>query len=770
MLDRLGRTISRHPWWVLAGWVVAVFVAFAAAVGGVFGQSLFDRLASGAVAVPGQTQDGSALLTRTTNDGPSAILLLDHVDIKTTTAQRAIDRIRPKLEKIPQVKSQKAAGAKGVQDPFQQVKGKPSNLVTYQGPLAESGLLSDDARAILVVVTLKPRLSDAENTAGLAAADKLLNTVQPRVPGSKAYVGGITAITNQVINQVEVDLRTGEGVALPISLLIMIVVFGGFLAAGLPLIGAIAAISGALAVLFGFSYAIPNLDATTVNTVTVLSLGLCIDYGLLLVSRYREEMTSLPGDPHLPPTRRQRELALRRTMTSAGRTVLFSGVTVTVALSGLIVFQSSYLRAIGAAGVSVVAVAMLVALTLVPALLAIVRTRMIRPGLVHRIPGVGALVRKLGDVSPDEGFFSRLARVVQRFPLIVLMIVLSALFVMSLPILHLTLVASDVALLPKDQPQRELFDNLQSRFQYASTPAITVVARAPLQAPGDKVDPRKDVQELLGQINHIPGVIPTDYSTLKPTQQGTKATGPVTAIPVRVGGSFDSPIAKQVVEEIRDISPGYATYTTGTPSVLLDYEADLRGRAAYAVLIVVVATFVLLFMMTGSVLVPLKALLMNVISLGASLGVLVWAFQDGNAQGLLNFTSAGGIETFVAPLTLAFGFGLAMDYEVFLLSRIAEYRREGYSNNESVAMGLQRSGRIITSAALIIVVVFAGFVAGKVLIIKETGTSLAVAVTVDATLVRILLVPATMTLLGDWNWWAPGFLRRFHDRYGLREH
>jgi RND superfamily putative drug exporter len=187
-------------------------------------------------------------------------------------------------------------------------------------------------------------------------------------------------------------------------------------------------------------------------------------------------------------------------------------------------------------------------------------------------------------------------------------------------------------------------------------------------------------------------------------------------------------------------------------------------------LIVVLATFVLLFLMTGSVLVPFKALFMNVVSLGASLGVVVWVFQDGVGDALLGFVSPGGVEVAIPPLVLAFGFGLAMDYEVFLLSRIAEFRRDGLSNDKAVVMGLQRSGRIITSAALIIVVVFAGFATGKLLVIKETGVALAVAVAIDATLVRMLLVPATMTLLGEWNWWAPPPLRRLHDKFGLGEH
>jgi RND superfamily putative drug exporter len=228
------------------------------------------------------------------------------------------------------------------------------------------------------------------------------------------------------------------------------------------------------------------------------------------------------------------------------------------------------------------------------------------------------------------------------------------------------------------------------------------------------------------------------------------------------------PQARAVVHEARDMSPGYPTWVTGQSAHLVDFTESLAQRAPWAIGVVVLATFVLLFLMTGSVLIPIKALLMNVVSLGASLGVLVWIFQEGHLEGLLGFTSAGGIETSIPPLVLAFGFGLAMDYEVFLLARIKEAHDVGLSNDDAVVAGLQRTGRIITSAALIIVAVFLGFVTGQLLVIKQTGVALAVAVAVDATLVRMLLVPATMTLIGEWNWWAPRPLARVYRRFGVR--
>jgi RND superfamily putative drug exporter len=239
---------------------------------------------------------------------------------------------------------------------------------------------------------------------------------------------------------------------------------------------------------------------------------------------------------------------------------------------------------------------------------------------------------------------------------------------------------------------------------------------------------------------------------------------------VHTGGDDAGQTATHVVQRLRSHRPDFPIWVLGQAAGEIDYAAAIGSRAPLAAGVVVLATFVLLFLMTGSVLVPLKALVMNVVSLGASLGVLVLIFQNGHLESLLGFTSTGAIESTIPPLVLAFGFGLAMDYEVFLLSRIKEEHDASGDNDVAVVRGLQRSGRIITSAALLVVIVFAGLIAGKLLVVKQTGVALAAAVAIDATLVRMLLVPATMTLLGEWNWWAPAPLRRLHARFGLEGH
>jgi RND superfamily putative drug exporter len=518
----------------------------------------------------------------------------------------------------------------------------------------------------------------------------------------------------------------------------------------MPIFGAIASIAGGLATLLGFSYLI-DLDASVVNVVTVLGLGLCIDYGLLIVSRYREELRAHLGVSTTRSTRAARTDALVATMRTAGRTVMFSGITVAISLSGLLVFQARILRAVGAAGVSVVVVALLVALTLVPALLALAGARMVRPGVLNKIPGIRKLTGRFGDVAPEEGFFSGLARWTQRRPWLVVGGVLLILGILAAPALRMELRSSGAQLLPPSAPDRLFFDTLAEQYPASGIPTVQVVGEA---TPAQMAPLADEIAAMEGvELVPPPRAVSDQYSVINVYM---------------VDPDPGSAEAKDVVASVRGNRTDYQTWVTGQTAALVDFTDSLAAQAPAAIAVVVLATFVLLFLLTGSILVPIKALLINVVSLGASLGVLVWVFQDGHGESLLGFKSTGGIETIIPILVVALGFGLAMDYEVFLLSRIKEFRDQGMTNNEAVVAGLQRSGRIITSAALIVVLVFSGFVAGELLVIKQTGVALAVAVAIDATLVRCLLVPATMTLLGEWNWWAPAPLRRLHNRLGLR--
>ena len=546
----------------------------------------------------------------------------------------------------------------------------------------------------------------------------------------------------------ETDLRVGESIALPVSLLVMTIVFGGFLAAGMPIIGAIASIAGALLSLYGFVHVI-TLDATVVNVVTILGLGLCIDYGLLTVSRYREEIRRGGALADRDPTKDEVIEAVGRTVGSAGRTVMFSAITVAISLCGMLLFQANILRALGAAGISVVLVALLVALTFVPAMIALGGRKLAKPGSLNRVPGLRRALRAFGDVPPPVGVFSRLTRFVQRVPWLAALIVVLALACLALPVRHLRLTASGAELLPVDNPARVTAEQIDQRFPALRTPDVQVVTTAtPSQA-------RAWADGLAGNpaVSQVVGVT---------------TTGDDRVVSLRTSDGPMGDQTRQLVEDLRASPPPGQSWVGGQAAHVLDFDAAIKARAPWAIGLVALATFSLLFLMTGSVVIPLKALFCNIVSLGASLGVLVWVFQDGHLTGLLDFAPVGGIEVTVPVLMLAFAFGLAMDYEVFLLARILEHHRAGENTNDAVANGLQATGRIITCAALLVVIVFSGFVAGQLLVIKETGTALAVAVAVDATLVRLILVPASMTLLGSANWWAPGPLRRLHNRIGVQ--
>jgi RND superfamily putative drug exporter len=716
--------VSRRAPIVVLMWVLLVGVGYGAAVGGLFGDSLFDRVTSGDLEFPSESTTGRELLADNADTGPTYQLLLDDVDPTAAEVTEALLAANADLSAID--------GVAAVADPS----------------VAGAGFVSIDGNAVLTTVALEKGLDEAAEELAATAVVERLDAVDDAVPGSTGSVTGVSLLVESITGQVETDLRTGETVALPLSLLIMIVIFGGFAAASVPIAGAIASIAGGLGSLLLFSYVL-DLDASVVNVVTVLGLGLCIDYSLLVVSRYREEV-GVDHDLVDIPNATARAEAMATTMATAGRTVLFSALTVAIAVSGLVLFDVDIIRAVGLAALSVVLVALLVAITLVPALLSLMTRWVSRRGLLSRLPVVGGLAHTFSDAPPAEGFFSRLARGVQRQPWLVAGVVTGVLVLLALPSLRMVLVSSGIELLPEDAEQRMTVEQVESQFPAVASPEVHVVAKASL-AEMDTYAAR------IGEIDDVESVAPA------------REQGDVVVLDVFTSGDAQGSAARAVVDAIRADPAAFDTWVTGRAAALVDFVATIAAQAPIALAWLALATFVLLFLLTGSVLIPIKALVMIVLSLGATFGVLVLIFQDGRFESLLGYTSVGGIEAVIPILVFAFAFGLSMDYEVFLLSRIKEFHDSGLDNDESVRAGLQRTGRVITSAALIIIVVFAGFVVGDLLVIKQTGIALAVAVLIDATLVRILLVPATMTILGEWNWWAPGPLRRLHQRFGLSE-
>ncbi len=729
-------------------WIVVAVTCLAAALGVLGGPGLFGNLDEGALSAPGEAADGLAILEDTADGSTFVAVTLTGLDDLGAVGVQISPLVADAVADVSEIE-----GVEGVVDPFALPESDPRR----------AALTAIEGDGVVVNARIRADAPPGTSEAVQARLTALTTDVSSVVPGAGGYVGGGLLVFDEITGQVEEDLQTGELIALPVSLVVMIVVFGGFLAAGIPILGALASIAGALACLYGFTY-VSAVDSSVVTVVSVLGLGLCIDYGLLIVSRYREELraggTATSGEAE----RDRLAAALAATMASAGRTVAYSGVTVALSLAGLLVFDAAILRAMGAAGLSIVVVALLVALTLVPGLLALGGSALDRPGALMRLPVVGGLARRLGDVASDEGAFSRLARRVQRRPIVVTVVVAAALAALALPAAGLNVRASGIGLLPVDNEQRQFFDTLAADYPLLVEPGVTVVV--PVDGAGDAgASPSNaEITDWAQGLLALPAVESIDPP--EPRGSDHVSVGIRLAVDDAIGAA-----ARQAVGDVRAMTPdaGFTTYVTGDAAVLVDLVDSIEADAPVAVAIVVLATLVLLFLMTGSVLIPIKALVMNVLSLGASLGVLVLVFQDGRFENLLGFTSNGGIEVIIAPLVLAFGFGLSMDYEVFLLSRIKEFHDRGMSSDEAVVLGLQRSGRIITSAALILVIVFAGFAAGQLLVVKQIGVALAVAIAVDATLVRILLVPATMTLLREWNWWAPPVLRRLHTRFGVSE-
>lgn len=724
LLRRWGRVVARHARAVVVGWVVFIVAGFAVALGAVGTPSLFDRLDSGEIVVAGENQDGRDLLAEGGGSGFSTY----------TQTLTGVDLADPAVG---------AAAVEAVRDltAIEHIESAVNPFVVPEGPTSPQALrlvLDGDPASggFATVVTFDPDNTAEEEAAATEEVDVVLDRLAADTGATGDQRGGLRALVDRIIEQVKIDGQRGEGIALPVSFLVMVVVFGGFLAAGFPVLGAVASIAGALASLLGLSYVL-DLDASVVNVVTVLGLGLCIDYGLLVVSRFREEMRELlQGAPVADTTREQVVAATATTMDRAGRTVVFSALTVAISLAGLLVLEIPFIRAVSVAGVSVVLIALAVALTLIPALCALGARRLLRRGT---------------ETAADVGVFSRLAEVVHRMPWAVIAVVSGLLVVMALPALRLELTSSGPELLPKGTPERTFYEDFRAGYPLLAGAEVLVVSRAPAA----------EVEAWARTADERPGVESVD--PVRTLENG------VTSVGFQTGDSGTGDASRALVDSLRTDRPPFEAFVVGQASGIVDFRATVADRALWAAGLVVLATLVLLFLMTGSVVIPVKALVMNVLSLGAALGVTVWIFEDGHLEDLLRFTSTGALENTIPLLVLAFGFGLSMDYEVFLLSRIVELHEQGHDTRTAVTLGLQRSGRIITSAALLMVIVFAGFAAGDLLIMKQMGVALVLAIAIDATLVRMLLVPATMSVLGSANWWAPRPLRRLHERWGITE-
>ncbi|MEV4629251.1 MMPL family transporter [Micromonospora sp. NPDC049523] len=620
-------------------------------------------------------------------------------------------------------------------------------------------LLSTDRRATYALVQLRAGDEDGKT----AAFERLRPDLE--APGVRTQIGGNVPFLVTANKQTTDDITRAETLSLPVLLVLLILIFGGLVAAATPLlIGGLAILGAFVAV--RLLHLVTDVSVFAVNIITLIGLGMAIDYALFVVSRFREELAAGHDTP----------AAIARVMNSAGRTVLVSGLTIALALASLLIFPQVFLRSMGLGGVAAVLVAMLAALTVLPALLAVLGPRInaLRvplPGARRRAAraaaaaataaaagtaadgGTGGDGGARGGSAVGGGGWARLARSVMRRPLPYLVGVLVILAVLAAPFLRIEFGGIDERVLPADAQPRVVTERIGAEFPGGNpNPIQVLVSGVPAEVAGG-------FAEQVGRVTGVTGV------------QVAANRGEHTLLSVRYRGEPTGETAQAAVRELRELPApaGAEVLVGGRPAADVDLLHSLGTRLPWMALIMAAATLVLLFLAFGSVVLPIKAVVMNLVSIGASFGVVVWIFQEGHLAGLLDFTPTGFIEPSNPILMLAVLFGLATDYEVFLLSRVREEWDRTGDNTAAVATGLQHTGRIITAAALLLVVVVAGFATGGTTFIKLIGVGMIVAIVVDATLVRALLVPATMRLLGRWNWWAPAPLARFHRRFGIRE-
>ncbi len=689
---------------------VLMIAVIGAAIAGVFGAGVSNRLSPYGADDPA-TQSVQATNRFETATGrqidPGVIALVSSGDVRSPAARQRVESVTAELSAPPDVAS--VASFYTTHDPAMVARdGRSTYVLAYFKALSDKRL-SDDAKLI------ESRFSSQRDV----------------------KLGGSAIADAQVNTQVGNDLAHAELLALPFIFLLSLIFFRSVVASLLPpLLGGLA-ILGTFFLLRVVS-TVTDLSVFALNLTTGLGLGLAIDYSLFLVSRYREEAARDGFGLE----------ALRRTLQTAGRTVLFSSVTVAVAVAALAIFPQRFLYSMGIAGAIVALLAATLALTVLPALLAVLG------------PRVNALspprLRHAGerDARPARsGAWYRLAHFVTRRPAQVAAASAAVLIALGIPFTQIRFITADARVLPQSASAHQVQNALDTQFPPNRTTPLEVVAGAPASSP--------EVRALVERVARLP-----DVSAVAPARPAARETSLVQVAPVH-GPLTDS--TEQLVREVRAIRASYYLGVAGQTASYLDLEHSLGAHLPAVLAVVVAATLIVLFLMTGSVVLPLKAVVVNALSLSAVFGILVLIFQHGNLQGLLGYHSVGALDATQPILLFAIGFGLATDYGVFLLARIKEAHDAGAPNSEAVALGLERTGRIVTAAALLFAVAVGAFATSQIVFIKELGIGTALAVLLDASVIRALLVPSLMGLLGSANWWAPRPLRRLYERIGLRE-
>ena len=711
VFGRWGRIAYRRRRLIL---VIALLVAV---VGGVWGTTIFAKVqTAGGFNAPGsQSQHEADLATRAFGRDAGDVVVLYSSPALTTASPAFRSAVMHVLAALP--------------------RGQAESYASYWSTGSRQFVSASGHQSYAVI-----ELAGATDTARQASYDAI--KTQLSAPGLRSQVGGVVPANETIDQQTTASITRAEALSFPILLILLLIIFGSLTAACLPLV------IGALGILGSFTALrlltiFTGVSVFSLNITTILGLGLGIDYGLFLVGRFREELHRQDSV----------EDAVARTVATAGRTVVVSGVTVAIVLASLMLFPELFLRSMGYGGVATVLVDMLAALIVLPALLAVLG------------PKVNSLrIRRSVQRPPaaeGSGGWSRLAHSVMRRPLLYAIPIVVVLLGLASPFLTVVWGGVDATVLPSGAAPRIVTEALNTDFPGNPTAPIEAIVqfRGPVTAsPGRAAG----LAAYVSRLDRVPGVT---------AAQLTGIHGDIARIDLTYGPGPYTPRARAIAGNVRDVAapPGATAYTGGQTAALADELSSLGQTLPWMALAVVLATFALLFLAFGSLVLPVEAIMMNILSLGAMFGVVTWIFQDGHLSGLLGFTPDGTISPTIPILMFAIMFGLSMDYQVFLLSRIRESYDITGDNTRAIAAGLQRTGGVITSAALLLVIVIGLFSASSITFIKMLGVGMIIALILDATLVRLLLVPAVMRLAGDANWWAPAPLRRFYARHGLHE-
>ena len=695
MFEKLGHTLFRRRKAVLAGFIVATIAA------GVIGSLVFARLEGGGYSDPNSDSSKAATyLTDTFKVKDPAIIFI--IDAGKSVADPAV-----------------AAEVAPIEAELRNRPGVASTLSYWSAGGAKQLASEDGNSAYLFIYS-----TDADLTSLDSLASELQKKYDGEVGNLRIYVGGFSTFNNAINKRISSDLKFAEAISIPLTFLFLLFVFGGLIASAMPVVVAISAILGAFVILYLISLA-TGVSIFALNLITGLGMGLGIDYSLLIVNRFREELHS----------GKSVEESVVQTVKTAGRTVFFSGITVMISLASLMLFPQMFLKSFGYGGVAVVAVAILGALVPLPAILALLGTKIDK-----------FVVRKSAITPKEDGRWAHTARFVMKRQVAVVFLSLLILGTLASPI-------KDI-----------VFSQVDARVLPASDKAAIAAQVGLDKFPGEQANPIEIVipngtsklvaiNSFVSELANVPGVINIG---------APETVGADIRIAAIHSMGARSPAAEKMITEIRALNVPEGTLVGGVAADYADSQIGIAKKLPLALGWIAIGTLILLFMFTGSIILPIKAVILNLLSLSATLGVMTWIFIGDNFTWLVgSFTNTGSIDTSIVILIAVVAFGLSMDYEVFLLSRIKEEHDAGHSNVESVALGLQKSARIITAAAVILSTVFAIFMTSGVTSIKAMGFGVAFAILLDATLVRALLVPALMRLFGERNWWAPKALKRF---------